>query len=118
MCRRPLRWYSRWSRCSSSRAGSCRPFHRGWCPRPAGAVGVVHPVPPLGLSGLTIMAPAWDAATLVGLGVPLYLVTMASQNLPGFAVLRASGYQPPTQPVLAITAAVSLGTAFLGARTS
>src|SRR5258707_12797661 len=43
---------------------------------------------------------------------------MASQNLPGFAVLRASGYQPPTQPVLAITGAVSLGTAFLGAHTS
>jgi benzoate membrane transport protein len=54
----------------------------------------------------------------VGLGVPLYLVTMASQNLPGFAVLRASGYHPPTQPVLAITGAVSLGTAFMGAHTS
>jgi hypothetical protein len=37
--------------------------------------------------------------------VPLYLVTMASQNLPGFAVLRASGYQPPTQPVLGVTGA-------------
>ena len=60
------------------------------------------------------MAPAWDVATLIGLGVPLYLVTMASQNLPGFAVLRASGYQPPTQPVLAVTGAVSLGTAFVG----
>jgi benzoate membrane transport protein len=43
---------------------------------------------------------------------------MASQNLPGFAVLRASGYQPPTQPVLAATGVVSLGTAFLGAHTS
>ena len=62
--------------------------------------------------------PAWDVATLVGLGVPLYLVTMASQNLPGFAVLRASGYQPPAQPILAVTGAASLGTAFLGAHTS
>ena len=50
--------------------------------------------------------------------MPLYLVTMASQNLPGFAVLRASGYQPPTQAVLAVTGAASLGTAFLGAHTS
>lgn len=82
------------------------------------ALGLVKPIPPLGLSGLTIVAPAWDAATLVGLGVPLYLVTMASQNLPGFAVLRASGYQPPTQPILAITGVASLGTAFLGAHTS
>ena len=82
------------------------------------ALGLVKPIPPLGLSGLTFVAPAWDTATLVGLGVPLYLVTMASQNLPGFAVLRASGYQPPTQPVLAVTGVASLGTAFLGAHTS
>ncbi|MFI5000727.1 MAG: benzoate/H(+) symporter BenE family transporter [Reyranellales bacterium] len=84
----------------------------------AWSLGLVKPIPPLGVSNLVITTPAWDVATLVGLGVPLYLVTMASQNLPGFAVLRASGYQPPTQPVLAVTGAVSLGTAFLGAHTS
>jgi len=84
----------------------------------AWSLGLVKPIPPLGLSHLELVTPAWDLATLVGLGVPLYLVTMASQNLPGFAVLRASGYQPPTQPVLAVTGAVSLGTAFLGAHTS
>jgi benzoate membrane transport protein len=81
-------------------------------------LGLVKPMPALGLSRPELIVPAWDVATLVGLGVPLYLVTMASQNLPGFAVLRASGYQPPTQPVLAVTGAASLGTAFLGAHTS
>src|SRR5882672_11491847 len=75
-------------------------------------LGLVKPLPALGLSQPELVLPMWDIATLVGLGVPLYLVTMASQNLPGFAVLRASGYQPPTQPVLAVTGAVSLGTAF------
>ncbi len=84
----------------------------------AWAMGLVKPIPPLGLTTLVLEMPAWDAATLIGLGVPLYLVTMASQNLPGFAVLRASGYQPPTQPVLAVTGAASLATAFLGAHTS
>ncbi|WP_422000642.1 benzoate/H(+) symporter BenE family transporter [Reyranella sp.] len=84
----------------------------------AWALGLVKPIPPLGLSHLELAAPAWDLATLVGLGVPLYLVTMASQNLPGFAVLRASGYQPPTRPALAVTGAASLATAFLGAHTS
>lgn len=84
----------------------------------AWSLGMVGPLPTPGLSTLVITAPAWDLATLVGLGLPLYLVTMVSQNLPGFAVLRASGYQPPTQPVLATTGAVSLGTAFLGAHTS
>lgn len=84
----------------------------------AWALGLVQPIPALGLSTLVVQTPAWDAATLIGLGIPLYLVTMASQNLPGFAVLRASGYQPPTQPVLAVTGFCSLGTAFLGAHTS
>ena len=84
----------------------------------AWSLGLVKPIPPLGFSTLSVVVPEWDVATLIGLGVPLYLVTMASQNLPGFAVLRASGYHPPTQPVLAVTGAASLGTAFLGAHTS
>jgi benzoate membrane transport protein len=84
----------------------------------AWGLGLVQPIPPLGVSTLIVQAPSLDLATMIGLGVPLYLVTMASQNLPGFAVLRASGYQPPTQPALAVTGAVSLGTAFLGAHTS
>jgi len=84
----------------------------------AWSLGLVKPMPGLGLSTIVVTAPVWDVATLVGLGVPLYLVTMASQNLPGFAVLRGSGYQPPTQPILAVTGAVSLGTAFMGAHTS
>ena len=82
------------------------------------SLGLVKPIPPIGVSSLTLAMPAWDLATLIGLGVPLYLVTMASQNLPGFAVLRASGYHPPTRPVLAVTGAASFGTAFLGAHTS
>jgi benzoate membrane transport protein len=84
----------------------------------AWSLGLVKPLPSLGVSTLVVTAPAWDVATLVGLGVPLYLVTMASQNLPGFAVLRASGYQPPAQPILAVTGAASLGTAFLGSHSS
>lgn len=84
----------------------------------AWSLALVKPIPSLGVSGLTLSMPAWDPGTLIGLGVPLYLVTMASQNLPGFAVLRASGYHPPTQPVLAATGAASLATAFLGAHTS
>jgi benzoate membrane transport protein len=84
----------------------------------AWSLGLVKPMPGLGLSTIVVTAPVWDVATLVGLGVPLYLVTMASQNLPGFAVLRGSGYQPPTQPILVVTGAASLATAFTGAHTS
>ncbi len=84
----------------------------------AWTLGLVKPIAGLGISSIAIVAPEWDAATLIGLGIPLYLVTMASQNLPGFAVLRASGYRPPTNPILTVTGAASLGTAFLGAHTS
>ncbi len=84
----------------------------------AWALGLVKPIPPLGFSQLELIVPAWDLGILIGLGVPLYLVTMASQNLPGFAVLRSAGYHPPTQASLVVTGAASLGTAFLGAHTS
>ncbi len=70
------------------------------------------------LSSLTFIAPAFEPAVLVGLGLPLFLVTMASQNLPGLAVLKASGYQPPSSPILAVTGFASVVTAFFGAHTS
>jgi benzoate membrane transport protein len=69
----------------------------------------------LPLPALTFIAPAFDLPTLIGLGVPIYLVTMASQNLPGFAVLRAAGYEPPVRPALLVTGALSTLTAFVGA---
>src|SRR4029079_9530229 len=34
------------------------------------------------------------------IALPVFLVTMASQNIPGFAVLRANGYEPPSPPLL------------------
>ncbi|MCG7391883.1 benzoate/H(+) symporter BenE family transporter [Microvirga sp. ACRRW] len=70
------------------------------------------------ISSLTFIAPSWEPIALIGLGLPLFLVTMASQNLPGFAVLRASGYTPPTRPILAVTGLASMLTAIFGAHTS
>jgi benzoate membrane transport protein len=67
---------------------------------------------------LEFVAPRFEPAVLIGLALPLYLVTMASQNLPGFAVLRASGYTPPVQPALAVTGAGSIASAFFGAHTT
>ncbi|PVE23040.1 benzoate transporter [Microvirga sp. KLBC 81] len=76
------------------------------------------PASDLSLSSLTFITPAFEPAALIGLGLPLFLVTMASQNLPGFAVLRASGYTPPTRPILAVTGLASMVTALFGAHTS
>ena len=65
--------------------------------------------------GMTWITPSLDTGAIIGIGLPLYLVTMAAQNLPGFAVLRQAGYEPPTQGALAITGLASLLTAPFGA---
>jgi benzoate membrane transport protein len=64
-----------------------------------------------------LIAPEFNVAVLVGLGLPLYLVTMASQNLPGFAVLRAAGYVPPVRSALAVSGGISAVAALFGAHT-
>jgi len=48
-------------------------------------------------------APTFTVATLAGVGLPLFIVTMASQNVPGIAVLRANGYQTPASPLIGWT---------------
>lgn len=67
------------------------------------------------LTGIVLTLPRFDLTAILGLGIPLYLVTMASQNLPGFAVLRADGYSPPTTAALFTTGLTSLLTAPMGA---
>jgi len=71
----------------------------------------------LGLPQVTLILPDLNTSVLIGLGLPLYLVTMASQNLPGFAVLRAAGYTPPVRPALIATGGASFLSAFAGAHT-
>jgi benzoate membrane transport protein len=83
----------------------------------ASLLGLMGPWPALTLSTLTWVPPSLDLAVLIGLGVPLYLVTMASQNLPGAAVLKASGYEPPLGSALMATGLASLAIAPLGAHT-
>jgi benzoate membrane transport protein len=52
--------------------------------------------------------PVWNWSAVIGLGVPLFLVTMASQNIPGLAVLNLNGYQPAPGPLFRITGVFSL----------
>lgn len=80
--------------------------------------GRVAGVPDISLSTLTLIMPVFDTRAIIGIALPLYLVTMASQNLPGFAVLRAAGYEPPTAAALQVTGLLSLLTAPFGAHTS
>lgn len=52
-------------------------------------------------------APSFDLRLLLGLGVPLFLVNIASQYAPGVAVMKTYGYTVPWRPTMLVTAAVS-----------
>jgi benzoate membrane transport protein len=80
--------------------------------------GRVGGMPPPELSSLTLIAPQFSATAIIGLALPLYLVTMASQNLSGLAVLRAAGYHPEPGPLISVTGLFSLLSAPFGALTT
>ncbi|ALR76663.1 benzoate/H(+) symporter BenE family transporter [[Enterobacter] lignolyticus] len=54
------------------------------------------------------IAPHFEPALLLSVGLPFFLVTMASQNAPGFATLQASGYRIPASSTIVITGAFAL----------
>ncbi len=61
------------------------------------------------------MAPEFSVAALISLAIPLFVVTMASQNLPGVAVIRASGYDLPVSRLITLTGLATLVLAPFGA---
>lgn len=61
------------------------------------------------------ITPAWSWSAMVSVALPLFVVTMASQNLPGVAAQRASGYDIPVSPVVGATGLASLLLAPFGA---
>ncbi|WP_277185562.1 benzoate/H(+) symporter BenE family transporter [Caballeronia sp. BR00000012568055] len=62
-------------------------------------VALAHPV---------FTMPTFSAAAAISIGVPLFIVAMASQNVPGIAVLRADGYTTPSAPLISATGLASL----------
>jgi len=54
------------------------------------------------------VSPVWSGAAMVSVALPLFVVTMASQNLPGVAAQRACGYDIPISPVVGATGLASL----------
>lgn len=59
--------------------------------------------------------PTLSLAAVFGIALPLFIVTMASQNVPGVAVIRASGYEVPISPVIGWLGAVNAVLAPFGA---
>ncbi len=53
-------------------------------------------------------APQFTFTTLISVGVPFFLVTMASQNAPGVATMQAAGFHVPVSPLMIFTGALAL----------
>lgn len=52
--------------------------------------------------------PSFSLAATISIGIPLFVVAMTSQNMPGIAVLRADGYSVPASPLISVTGIASL----------
>lgn len=74
-------------------------------------VVATSPLPIADLAALAprpvFVAPAFTLEATIGLALPLFLVTMASQNVPGLAVLAANGYRPDAGPIFVATGIAS-----------
>jgi benzoate membrane transport protein len=55
-----------------------------------------------------LVTPTFSLAGLIGIAIPLFLVTMASQNIPGIAVLAVNGYKPDAGKMFAATGILSV----------
>jgi benzoate membrane transport protein len=54
------------------------------------------------------VVPVFSLTALIGVGIPLFVVTMVSQNIPGIAVLRTAGYAAPISPMISWTGIATL----------
>ena len=66
-----------------------------------GASGLfeLHPIQ-LTLPALIFTMPHFCLSSIISIGLPLFLVTAATQNLPGLALIKNSGYSPPTSSII------------------
>ena len=67
------------------------------------------------LASPVFVTPSFSFAAFVSLALPLFIVTMASQNLPGVAAIRAAGYSMPLSNIITLTGIATLVLAPLGA---
>jgi benzoate membrane transport protein len=68
----------------------------------------------LHLTTPVFIAPEWTWGTTLSLALPLVLVSLTGQFLPGMAILHLSGYRTPARPIIAAASLASIGVAFFG----
>lgn len=69
----------------------------------------------IALARPVFVMPEFTLAALASVALPLFVVTMASQNVPGVAIIRAAGYDPPISPLITWTGVSALVLAPFGA---
>lgn len=67
------------------------------------------------MSEFAYIAPVFNLQACISIGLPLFIVTMTSQNLPGIAVLKAHNYKAPISATLNVTGFLNIITAPFGA---
>lgn len=73
------------------------------------------PAIPLSLTAPIFTAPEWSLSVMIGLGIPLFIVTMTSQNVPGIAMIQAAGYKAPVSAATGVTGIATMIFAPFGA---
>jgi len=78
---------------------------------PDGALGSIEQAlrPPV-----EFVMPVFNLPAFISIALPLFIVTMASQNIPGIAVLKVSGYTPKPGPLFSVTGLFSIVSAPFG----
>jgi len=70
------------------------------------------------LASPTLIMPEWSWSSTLGLALPLVIVSLTWQFLPGFTILKASGYRFASRPIVSMLSLVSIPTAFFGGITT
>ena len=60
------------------------------------------------------ISPEWSWSSTLNLAIPLVLVSLTGQFLPGMAIMKINGYDVPAKPLISITSIASIGVAFVG----
>jgi len=66
------------------------------------------------ISDPVLVTPVFSLEAMISIALPLFIVTMASQNIPGVAVLKAYGYAPQSGPLFTLSGLFSLFSAPFG----
>ncbi|MBB3184903.1 benzoate membrane transport protein [Halomonas fontilapidosi] len=88
-------------------------------------VGLAVAVEDASLEGVTLslanpqfIRPEWTWNATLSLAIPLVLVSLTGQFLPGMAIMRSAGYNTAARPIVTLTSLTSLVTAFFGGITT